>query len=290
MHAYTQPIESIVFGALALISSSLLALLTLRWLRLEFFWARAQALLIPSQSNKEYSQTVKNDLNHVLSKKVFRYEMKNVLNKKGIFKLFMDNGKPVIQLDIAFRNPWNNHNYLRSALGWIATCMPTEMACQTLERKDTRLVFRFGYMDINKTDTQGMYAAVEAWRKNMQCLLVLHLDQCSLQHLNCIPQKINNRHRATNLPLAPSNAFEKNVLLTKEHVCLHIGFNGSTYYTYFEDGVTTQIHGRREYQSWEALWSVWQHMNEVQEIFKQQPSNTTAIAPKKSCSFDQISR
>lgn len=278
VRVYTHPGQALTYGIYALGFSILLALLVRRWFQLEFLWARAQVLLVPSRSSEDYRKVVKHHLNRVLSKKVFRHEMKNVLNKKGVFKLFMENGRPVAQLDIAFPDPWNNHNYLRSALGWIATCMPPTVVCQTLERKDTRLVFRFVQRDIDRTDAQGLHDAIGEWKKNIQSVLVMHLDQCSVQDLNYIPQKIVRRHRTAALPNVPKTAFEEDVLLTEEQVRLHIGFNGSTYYTYFEDGVTTQVHGRREYQSWEALWSVWQHMNEVQDAFKQPVKPLSASA------------
>lgn len=269
VRVYTQPGQALTYGIYALSFSILLALIVRRWFQLEFLWARAQVLLVPSRSSEDYRKVVKHNLNRVLSKKVFRHEMKRVLNKKGVFKLFMENGRPVAQLDIAFPDPWNNHNYLRSALGWIATCMPATITCHTLERKDTRLVFRFVHSDIDRKDAQGIHDAIGQWKRNIQSVLVMHLDECSVQDLNYVPQKIVRRHRTAALPNVPKTAFEEQVLLTEEQVRLHIGFNGSTYYTYFEDGVTTQVHGRREYQSWEALWSVWQHMNEVQDAFKQ---------------------
>ena len=271
VRVYTQPGQALTYGIYALSFSILLALIVRRWFQLEFLWARAQVLLVPSRSSEDYRKVVKHNLNRVLSKKVFRHEMKRVLNKKGVFKLFMENGRPVAQLDIAFPDPWNNHNYLRSALGWIATCMPATITCHTLERKDTRLVFRFVHSDIDRKDAQGIHDAIGQWKRNIQSVLVMHLDECSVQDLNYVPQKIVRRHRTAALPNVPKTAFEEHVLLTEEQVRLHIGFNGSTYYTYFEDGVTTQVHGRREYQSWEALWSVWQHMNEVQDAFKQLP-------------------
>ena len=269
VRVYTQPGQALTYGIYALSFSILLALIVRRWFQLEFLWARAQVLLVPSRSSEDYRKVVKHNLNRVLSKKVFRHEMKRVLNKKGVFKLFMENGRPVAQLDIAFPDRWNNHNYLRSALGWIATCMPATITCHTLERKDTRLVFRFVHSDIDRKDAQGIHDAIGQWKRNIQSVLVMHLDECSVQDLNYVPQKIVRRHRTAALPNVPKTAFEEQVLLTEEQVRLHIGFNGSTYYTYFEDGVTTQVHGRREYQSWEALWSVWQHMNEVQDAFKQ---------------------
>ena len=268
VRVYTHPVEALLYGTCALSMTIVLSLLTRRWFQLEFFWERAQSLLVPKRSKEGYREIVRDNLNRVLSKKVFRHEMKNVLNKKGVFKLFIQNGKPVVQLDIAFPDSWNNHNYLRSALGWIAACMPATVTCETLERKDTRLVFRFVHSDLDRTDSQGLHDAISEWRKSIQSVLVLHLDQCSVQDLNYIPQKLVRKHSTAALPKVPATAFEEHVLLTEEQVRLHIGFNGSTYYSYFEDGVTTQVHGRREYQSWEDLWSVWQHMNEVQDAFK----------------------
>ena len=276
VRVYSHPIDAVMYGACSLGTTMLLALLTRRWFQLEYFWTRAQALLVPTRATESYRKTVRENLNRVLSKKVFRHEMKNVLNKKGVFKMFMQNERPVIQLDVAFPDPWNNHNYLRSALGWIATCMPATVMCQTLERKDTRLVFRFVHSDLDRTDPKGLQEAIEEWRKNIQSVLVLHLDQCSVQDLNYVPQQLVRKHCTAALPRVPNTAFEEYVMLTEEQVRLHIGFNGSTYYTYFEDGVTTQVHGRREYQSWEALWSVWQHMNEVQDAFKKKVKSSAA--------------
>lgn len=271
VRVYTYPILALVYCVCALGSTVLFALMVRRWFHLEFLWSRAMVLLVPNRAKEDYRKVVRKSLNHVLSQKVFRREMKNVLNKEGVFKIFMDNGTPVMQLDIAFPDPWNNHNYLRSALGWIATCMSATVTCQTLERKDTRLVFRFVHRDLQRKDAEGLHEAMLEWKKNLQSVLVIRLDKCTAKNLNYVPQKISMRPRTATLPAVPNTAFEEDVLLTEEQIRLHIGFNGSTYYTYFEDGVTTQVHGRREYQSWEALWSVWQHMSEVQAAFQQSP-------------------
>jgi hypothetical protein len=268
VRVYSHPIEAITYGTFALGISIMFTLMVRRWLHLEFIWARAQSLLAPNRAQEEYRSIVKDSLNRVLSKIVFRDAMKNVLDKNGVFKLFVENGRHVVQLDIAFPDTWNNHNYLRSALGWIAACMPSSVMCQTLERKDTRLVFRFVHQDSEKKDAQSLHDALSEWKNNIQSVLVIRLDKCTVQDLNYVPQKIVRTHRLAALPNVPNTAFEEHVLLNEEQVRLHIGFNGSTYYTYFEDGATTQVHGRREYQSWAALWSVWQHMNEVQYAFK----------------------
>lgn len=265
--AYTQPVFALTCGLYALGSAFVFGLCLHRWMHLEYLWTRAIVLLVPSNGSNVYRKTVRATLNAVLSKKIFRREMKRVLNKEGVFKMFVDNGTPVLQLDIAFPDTWDRHNYLRCALGWIATCMPATVTCQTLERKGSRLVFRFVHSDLQRKDAQGLHAAVREWKSNVQKLFVMHLDKCSVQDLNYVPQKISMRPKKSLLPEVPNTAFEEDVLLTEEQIRLHIGFNGSTYYTYFEDGVTTQVHGRREYQSWEALWSVWQHMSEVQAAF-----------------------
>lgn len=266
--AYTEPVFALTCGLYALGGAFVFGLFLHRWLQLEYLWNRALMLLVPSNATEVYRKTVRATLNTVLSKKTFRHEMKRVLNKEGVFKLFVDNGTPVVQLDIAFPDTWDRHNYLRCALGWIATCMPATVTCHTLERKGSRLVFRFVHSDVQRKDAQGLHTAVREWKSNIQKLLVMHLDKCSVQDLNYVPQKISVRAKKFLLPEVPNTAFDEDVLLTEEQVRLHIGFNGSTYYTYFEDGVTTQVHGRREYQSWEALWSVWQHMSEVQAAFQ----------------------
>ncbi len=89
-------------------------------------------------------------------------------------------------------------------------------------------------------------------------------------------QKLVRRPKLGAIPTVPNTAFEEDVLLTKEQVRLHIGFNGSTYYTYFQDQAQAQQESnRREYASWEALWSVWQHMSEVQDAFQHSPDAGT---------------
>lgn len=272
--AYTMPIQALTYCLCALGTGTLAGLLLRRWFQLEFLWSRAMKILVPNQVTAEVHKLVRSSLNNVLSKRVFRYEMKRVLNNNGVFKLFIENSIPVVQLDITFPNAWNNHNYLRSALGWIATCMPATITCQTLERKDTRLVFRFTHRDVERKDVQGLHEAIGEWKTNMQRVLVLHLNECTVQDLQYVPKKITRQLATASTPRVSKKAFEEDVLLTAENVRLHIGFNGSAYYTYFEDGVTTQVHGRREYQSWADLWSVWRHMNEVQIAF-QQPVNSS---------------
>lgn len=279
VRVYTHPAEASTYGLCAIATTVLCTLMIRRWFQLEFLWARAQTLLVPNRTKEDYRKAVKHSLNRVLSKKVFRHEMKRVLNKDGVFKIFTENSIPVVQLDIAFPNPWNNHDYFRCALGWIAACMPPTIMCQTLERKDTRLVLRFIHRDIDRKDAQGLHDAIAEWKKMMQSVLVLHLDKCTVQDLNYVPQKISSHRQTAPLPNVPKTAFEEHVLLTEEHVLLHIGYDGSAYYTFFEDGVTTQMHGRREYQSWNALWAVWQHMDEVQDAFKKPVKPRSAAMP-----------
>lgn len=266
--AYTMPLQALTYCLCAIGTGTIAALLIRRWFHLEYLWSRAMNILVPNQATAEVYELVRSSLNNVLGKKNFRHEMKRALNRNSVFKLFMENSIPVIQLDITFNDSWNNHNYLRSAVGWISTCMPTTMTCQTLERRDTRLVFRFVHQDVKRKDAQGLHNAISEWKTNMQRVLVLHLNDCTVQDLNYVPQKIKPQLLASSVPRISKAAFEEDVLLSKENVRLHIGFNGSAYYTYFEDGVTTQVHGRREYQSWPALWSVWRHIKEVQAAFQ----------------------
>lgn len=279
VNVYTSPVQAVTYCLLAIGAGTSLYFLVRRWLHLEFLWSRAMHLLVPNKTNVAVHKLVRGGLNTALSKKSFRYEMKRALNKPGVFKFFTEHSVPVVQLDIAFHDSWNNHNYLRSALGWIAACMPASITCQTLERKDTRLVFRFIHRDLECNDAQGLRDAIGEWTRNMQRVLVLHLNECSIQDLQHVPQKITRQQVATSTPRASTTVFEEDVLLAEENIRLHIGFDGSTYYTYFEDGVTTQVHGRREYQSWAALWSVWRHMNEVQVAFQQPAHSSSGALP-----------
>ncbi len=268
VRVFTDTNAAINYGLGAFACAALFAFVLHRWLHLEHLWARALVLLVPPRANPQYRHLVKKNLNHVLSQKVFRMEMRRVLNTPGVFKIFMDNETPTLQLDIAFPDRWKNHNYLRSALGWIATCMPATMMCQTVECKDTRLVFRFIARDVQNKDKESLHEGMREWKSNMQSLLVMRLDKCSIQSIGYVPQKLVRKPKLSAAPTVPNTAFEEDVLLTKEQVRLHIGFNGSTYYTYFQDQARAQQESnRREYASWEALWSVWQHMSEVQDAF-----------------------
>ncbi len=276
VRVFTDTNAAINYGLGAAACCVLFGLALRRWLHLEYLWARAIVLLVPPRANPQYRLAVKKNLNHVLSQKVFRMEMRRVLNTPGVFKMFMDQDTPALQLDIAFPDRWKNHNYLRSALGWIATCMPATMTCQTVECKDTRIVFRFVASDVQNKNKEPLYEAMLVWKSNMQSLLVMRLDKCSVQSIGYVPQKLVRRPKLGAIPTVPNTAFEEDVLLTKEQVRLHIGFNGSTYYTYFQDQAQAQQESnRREYASWEAMWSVWQHMSEVQDAFQHSPDAGT---------------
>lgn len=284
VRVFTDTPAAINYGLGALMCGVLFGFVLHRWMHLEYLWTRALMLLVPPKANPTYRELVKKNLNHVLSQKVFRMEMRRVLNAPGVFKIFMDQGTPTLQLDIAFPDRWKNHNYLRSALGWIATCMPATMMCQTVECKDTRLVFRFVARDAQNKDKEPLHEGMREWKTSMQSLLVMRLDKCSVQSIAYVPQKLVRKPKST-VPAVPTTAFEEDVLLAKEQVRLHIGFNGSTYYTYFQDQARAeQESNRREYASWEALWSVWQHMSEVQDAFMhvQDASAKGARAPAKA--------
>ena len=188
VRVFTDTNAAINYGLGAAACCVLFGLALRRWLHLEYLWARAIVLLVPPRANPQYRLAVKKNLNHVLSQIVFRMEMRRVLNTPGVFKMFMDQDTPALQLDIAFPDRWKNHNYLRSALGWIATCMPATMTCQTVECKDTRIVFRFVASDVQNKNKEPLYEAMLVWKSNMQSLLVMRLDKCSVQSIGYVPR------------------------------------------------------------------------------------------------------
>ena len=265
-HLFSKPLYatgwilvSTIFGALAI-------MIGMRWFNLESMRMRGIALLTPSNADPKYKKKIYNTLGHVLGRRVFRQGVINALDKPNVFQLYIENNRPMLRLDITFESRWDNHNYLRSALGWIAVAMPTTLYCPSVDRKGTRLIFTFTYADATRHDAQGLQDAVAVWKSNMGTLFYHHFYKCSIQILQKnpmatqLPQVAKKRR-----PPAPVGKFEHNVHLNQENVNLHIGFNGSHYYTYFKvDGQTGNPNGLREYNSWDELWSLWQHMDEVQ--------------------------
>lgn len=230
------------------------------WLHLEFLWERSARIIAPKNSTSKSLQMLRKGLNQVLSQKEFRLAVSNALNRPGVFKNVALSGKPQLVLDILFPDTWSSHFHLHCASAWIAACMPLHVKCIKLERIGPHLIFYFVPRDSAVRDKETLLAAVDVWRNNMQRLFYIRIAQCTVQDTDSV------EFYTKTIPVEPTAVFEKSIMLLKEGVLLLMGFDGTFFYTRF-----ALAHTRREYPSWKSMWSVWNHVEEVQTAFSTEP-------------------
>lgn len=238
-----------------------------RWLFLENMMARAMGLFRDPHRDPRHTAQIRNVMDKALTSSEWRATMCTTLSAAHAFKLYDDHGRGVLALNIQFPPEWEQHAYLQAATGWIGVCMPMPVHCLRVDRKGTRLAYQFMLRhptgDTHE-DMRQLQQALAEWSMVMGKLLQMPMGQVSAQiSAELIPTQVPTMTPSpTGVPMAPSRVFERSISLEHEAVVLYVGFNGHSYYTKFGEAGPA-----RTYASWEALWSVWKHLGEVQKAF-----------------------